>query len=115
MPLISPNYFRCNFCRKDLKPIRKQRPVDYLWLLMGLRFYNCPHCFDVFLRPIGLFKVLFCRRSRPPQSPASSQPSTPAASTSPQPAALNANQAGPDASSDTDSSADHADAAAQKN
>ncbi|MEZ6059096.1 MAG: hypothetical protein R3C19_01915 [Planctomycetaceae bacterium] len=70
-PSYSPtdSGYRC-LCSENYSDVRSavtsgwSRFVFYSWgylkLVIGLRPYECPHCFTVYYRPIGLIRMLLC-------------------------------------------------------
>jgi hypothetical protein len=52
-------FFRCDFCRRDLKP-SKLRVLNIVSRCLAVKEYHCPHCFTPFWRPVGLVRFLMC-------------------------------------------------------
>lgn len=49
--------FGCCFCREPLEPI-PFCVTDFLWALMLVRPYRCPHCFQCYFRPFSVLLAI---------------------------------------------------------
>ena len=49
--------YRCPFCLKLMQPLPVRFPAA-LWIVLGFRLSNCPHCFDVRWTPCHFMKYI---------------------------------------------------------
>lgn len=44
--------YRCPYCVREKLVRARMAWYDYFWLLLLLRVWRCPHCYEHFRRPI---------------------------------------------------------------
>lgn len=53
----SESPFGCCFCREPLEPVPFSI-TDFLWVLILMKPYRCPHCFQCYYRPFRILMAI---------------------------------------------------------